>query len=231
LQIDELLTGSLTEYVQLQKSFQLITLFSSELINFVESILKNYKVFYLQRQENFLSELKLEMVAESSNTKQKNDHPKHFIKILKLIFQSLQSIESNTRISNPLGQDGSLVNPLDILSRGVLGKDVANLINALRLAGTDFPEVENILKENYDKHLAIFNREIEEYNSIIANLLQLKHKNDAIQQFQSRSKSQSSPRPSPSATEKTRPRHSAQSKEKRKSIDNRPPFNLGGGLG
>lgn len=224
-QLDELVSKSLSEFVQLQKSFHLVTLYSTELFSFLETILTNYKVFYLQRQENLLSHLKTDIGSDSKSKSVKTDDQSNIFKILKLIFQSVQHIESTVRISHPLGQDSSLINPLDVLARGTLGKDVANLVNTLRIGVNDFSNVENTLKECYEKHLSTFNREIEEYNSIISNLLQLKQKQEAIQYLNLQPKTSAPPTP---ASAKVRSRQSPNSgKEKRRSLENRPPFDLG----
>jgi hypothetical protein len=114
---------------------------------------------------------------------------------LKRVFELVETIDTKVRIPAPSSarslQEGDsskssseqMVNPLDALSRGILGKEVSELIQLLRNGYPHYLTAEKEIGSVYEKHLNQFNEDIRDFNQIMANFMNLKQRNHLIDQF------------------------------------------------
>jgi hypothetical protein len=276
-EMDQIMTSSISERLHLLKSYELISRHSNQLLLFIENILKNYRVFYLQKQENFmnnfLEEVKGTSIGDETSDQLKKDDS--FWKSnktgktnrkttqapslkgmsqLKRIFELVEMIDTKVRIPAPSSArslhegDSSkssseqLVNPLDALSRGILGKEVSELIQLLRNGYPHYLTAEKEIGSVYEKHLNQFNEDIRDFNQIMANFMNLKQRNHLTDQFSHNAGKKNASAKTPprggddfededEAAEKRRKMSKRSSRAKKdttsaNTMDSRPPFSL-----
>jgi hypothetical protein len=276
-EMDQIMTSSISERLHLLKSYELISRHSNQLLLFIENILKNYRVFYLQKQENFMNNF-LEEVKGTSISDESSDQLKKDDSLLKCskagktnrkaaqapslkgmsqlkrIFELVEMIDTKVRIPAPSSARGlhegdsskssseQLVNPLDALSRGILGKEVSELIQLLRNGYPHYLTAEKEVGSVYEKHLNQFNEDIRDFNQIMANFMNLKQRNHLIDQFSHNAGKKNASAKTPprggddfededEAAEKRRKMSKRSSRAKKdttsaNTMDSRPPFSL-----
>ena len=139
------------------------------------------------------------------------------------------------------GNEATRVNPLDAMSRGIYGKEMAAIVEILRANQRRWSQLPQELRRIYQEECQKFQKQLEDYQGMIERLTLLQQRKTSLDQFfeQQPEKGReggeegtirSSPRASGRSRATPHSRDSASNRQKppskATSLEDRPPFSL-----